>query len=191
MAASYASFNKEKERIQNCWWIGWRVVRKGRNRRWLWGYKPPRERWWVWVTFSLSYRSGPQHRLRTETLKDESLLLQNMPFLSRWWIYCGVTPWLRRAARPTPFEEVAVILGLTWQNGCYRNTICNSWSARTSASPRAMSSATAARWAGLCHRARVVRSILPFQDMDKLRLSALHYQLCLAVVIHLLSTCPK
>lgn len=128
MAASYASFNKEKERIQNCWWIGWRVVRKGRNRRWLWGYKPPRERWWVWVTFSLSYRSGPQHRLRTETLKDESLLLQNMPFLSRWWIYCGVTPWLRRAARPTPFEEVAVILGLTWQNGCYRNTICNSWS---------------------------------------------------------------
>ena len=79
-----------------------------------------------------------------------------------------MTPWLRRAAGPTPFEEAAVILGLMWQSSCYRSTTCSSWSAHTSANLKAMNSATVARWVGVSYSIGVV--LLPLQGMDELRL---------------------
>lgn len=78
-----------------------------------------------------------------------------------------MTPWLRRAAGPTPFEEAAVILGLMWQSSCYRSTTCSSWSAHTSANLKAMNSATVARWVGVSYSIGVV--LLPLHGMDELR----------------------
>lgn len=112
--------------------------------------------------------------------------MQNIPFfLSRWWIYCGVTPWLRRAAGPTPFEEAAVILGLMWQSGCYRSTTCSSWSAHTSANLKAMNSATVARWVGVSYSTGVV--LLPLQGMDGPR----PWLLTNSWAWYLLPTCSK
>ena len=135
---------------------------------------------------TLSYWSGLQHPLRNETLKCKSLLLQNIPFfLSRWWIYCGVTPWLRRAAGPTLFEEAAVILGRMWQSGCYKNTTYSSWSAHTSANLKAMNSAMVARWVGICYSVGAV--LFPLQGMEELR----PWLLTNSWAWYLLPTCSK